>query len=160
MSAFVARLAVEVPAGGRHGFLPGVRRGAGHENTGSDFASDGEEDYPAGGLTASASGRCGAGTGAIKNFGYDGQFDRARATQPQTLGALETFARKVGRCYRTEETATPEGCGKLPVKTTGRFPTAFRNPATPAGFPLSHNQDGGEGSTLTWQIKCYKNRTF
>jgi hypothetical protein len=36
---------VEVPAGARHGFLPGVRRGAGHENTGSDFASAGEEDY-------------------------------------------------------------------------------------------------------------------
>src|ERR1700680_3532438 len=36
---------VEVPAGARHGFLPGVRRGAGHENTGSDFASAGEKDY-------------------------------------------------------------------------------------------------------------------
>ena len=43
MSAFVARLEVEAPAGGRHCFLPGVRRGAGHENTGSDFASDGEK---------------------------------------------------------------------------------------------------------------------
>src|SRR5271167_383015 len=45
MSAFMARLAVEVPAGGRHAFLPGVRRGAGHEDSGSHFTSDGEEDH-------------------------------------------------------------------------------------------------------------------
>jgi hypothetical protein len=38
MSAFVARLEVEIPAGGRHAFLPGVRRGAGCEDSGSDFA--------------------------------------------------------------------------------------------------------------------------
>src|SRR6516162_10105823 len=44
MSAFVARFEVELPAGGRHAFLPRVRRGAGHEDSGSHIASDGEED--------------------------------------------------------------------------------------------------------------------
>jgi hypothetical protein len=45
MSAFVVRLGVEMPAGGRHDFLPGVRRGAGDESTGRDVASDGQEDH-------------------------------------------------------------------------------------------------------------------
>lgn len=38
-----------------------------------------------------------------------------------------------------------KGCGKAaPWKTKDRFPTALGNPATPAGFPLSHSHDGGE----------------
>src|ERR1700680_2260735 len=74
MSAFVARIAVEVPAGGRHGFLPRVRRGAGHENTGSDFASAGQKGYlvPGGRDHRHATGRCVAGTGATKNLATTG----------------------------------------------------------------------------------------
>jgi hypothetical protein len=30
-------------------------------------------------------------------------------------------------------------------KTKTRFPTPLGNPATPAGFPLSHSHDGGGG---------------
>src|SRR5215469_17750823 len=45
MSAFWRGPEVELPAGGRHGFLLGVRHGAGDEDTGSDFASDGEKDH-------------------------------------------------------------------------------------------------------------------
>src|SRR5579863_10540855 len=45
MSAFRWRHGVDLPAGGRHGFLSRVRRGAGDESTGSDFASDGQEDH-------------------------------------------------------------------------------------------------------------------
>ena len=74
MSAFVARLEVEVPAGGRHGFLPGVRRGAGHENTGSDFASDGEKAYlvPGGRDHRHQRPAIVAGTGATKNLATTG----------------------------------------------------------------------------------------
>jgi len=39
MSAFAARLQVEQPAGGRHGFLSAVGHGAGHEDSGSDSDS-------------------------------------------------------------------------------------------------------------------------
>ena len=44
----------------------------------------------------------------------------------------------------TDRTTLPEGCGKDAAwKTQTRFPTPLGNPATPAGFPLSHSHEGG-----------------
>src|ERR1700719_225546 len=45
MSALGTRPDVGIPAGGRHGTYRERGLGAGDENTGSDFASDGQEDY-------------------------------------------------------------------------------------------------------------------
>src|SRR5215469_14101872 len=76
MSAFWRGPEVELSAGGRHGFLLGVRHGAGDEDTGSDFASDGEKDHLEPGRqrsSASATGRCAAGTsatGSLATTGY------------------------------------------------------------------------------------------
>jgi hypothetical protein len=49
-----------------------------------------------------------------------------------------------GRLHKKLDTAGV-GCGKAaPWKTTNQFSTPLGNPANPAGFPLSHNHDGGD----------------
>jgi hypothetical protein len=92
MSAFWRGLEVELPAGGRHGSLPRVRHGAGHEDSRSDFASDGEEDH----LDPGRDRQMRRWYERYREFGYDGLFDRRlRRPSPKRV-PVETVERVLG----------------------------------------------------------------
>ena len=73
MSAFAARFRIEQAAGGRHSSQSTIRHGAGHEDSGSDTASDEQDDHPGDRRrksSASATGKCALGGHGVFIFRY------------------------------------------------------------------------------------------
>jgi transposase len=100
MSALAARPEVGIPAGGRHGTYGKRRLGGGDENTGSDFASDGQGItwWQAANIIGISERQMRRWHRRYEKWGYDGLWDRRRGGLSPRRVPLET-AQEVLRLY-------------------------------------------------------------